>query len=64
MKLATTTCGFNDYTGSQIKSLQLIREAGFILRREGAGEAVRFVKDCGFDAFEVLQALRPGAPAV
>lgn len=32
-----------------------------ILRREGACEAVRFVKNCGFDAFEVLQALRPGA---
>lgn len=29
MKLATTTGDFNGYTGSQIKSLQLIREAGF-----------------------------------
>ncbi len=29
MKLATTTGDFNGYTGSQIKSLQHIREAGF-----------------------------------
>ena len=29
MKLATTTGDFTGYTGSQIKSLQLIREAGF-----------------------------------
>lgn len=29
MKLATTTGDFNGYTGSQIKSLQLIKEAGF-----------------------------------
>ena len=29
MKLATTTGDFNSYTGSQIKSLQLIKEAGF-----------------------------------
>ena len=30
MKLATTTGDFTGYTGSQIKSLQLIREAGFV----------------------------------
>lgn len=29
MKLATTTGDFNSYTGSQIESLRLIREAGF-----------------------------------
>lgn len=32
-----------------------------ILEREGPHEAVRFVKDCGFDAFEVLEVLHPGA---
>lgn len=32
-----------------------------ILKREGAHEAVRFVKECGFDAFEVLESLRPGS---
>ena len=32
-----------------------------ILRREGAAEAVRFAKDCGFSAVEILEAARPGS---
>ena len=33
-----------------------------ILRKEGAAEAARFARSCGFEAAEILEAVRPGAP--
>lgn len=54
MKLATTTCDFHDYTGSQIKSLQLIREAGFCYADNswrpaiGVLPAENLARDCAY----------------
>ena len=46
-----------------MKPKQLCMYAFFtdILRRESAAEAARFAKECGFSAFEILEAVRPGA---